>query len=381
MSRPNRVEFFSKHDMMIPHMLEKAERLLEQEHDFSAMDLNDLLEFHHVHQHFESGFYLTRWSDDKKLIYQAKVQEAIQATRIFLIGLSAADFSWVIGELEFSNRSNFWQLFRYLEIYKRVDKTLFAELLNDHTRHIRYILSLEKLVQFYNAEVHAFLLNAEESAELLLSYYEQKHTGEPPAWYFPKILTDADKERIINAYLDSEEPNLNFVELVKHARQLKLSPRIRLKAKQLAGTIKEPILNGPNAIRFIMGAALNKDQDEAVTFETDDDGTMAVYGGKYFDSLHSDLELFLVFSNLFLYSDKEGLITLVSLLSEMNQLEKLFTQSKSEYMTGMVFAKKNMLSMAQLGIFGHYLKERGRSIEVVIDGFINDFSKEKLRYG
>lgn len=376
MSRPDRVEFFSNHDMMIPHMLEKAERLLEQEQDFSTMNLNDLLEFHHVHQHFEGGFYLIRWSDEVKLRYQAKVKDAIQAIRIFLVDLCPSDFSRVIEELEFSNRSNFWQMFRYFEIYKRVDKTHFAELLNDHPRHIRYILSIEKLVQFYSTEVRTFLLSAEESAEILLAYYEQKHTGKSPDWYFPKILTDTDKEAIIDAYLDSDEPNLNFVELVRHARQLKISPRTRLKAKQLAGSIKEPILNSPNAIRFTMGATLNKDQDDAVAFETDDEGTMAVYGGKYLDSLHSDIELFLVFSNLFLFSDKEGLITLVSHHSEMDQLEKLFTQSRSEYMTGMVFAKKNMLSMAQLGIFGHYLKERGRPIEAVIDGFINDFFKE-----
>ncbi|MBS7565534.1 hypothetical protein KHS38_14065 [Mucilaginibacter sp. Bleaf8] len=362
--------------MMIPHMLEKAERLLEHDLDFSVMNLNDLLEFHHVHKHFEGGFYLVRWSEAVKLGYEAKVKEAIQAIKVFLFNLAPADFSRVIGQLEFSNRSNFWQLFRYFEIFKRVDKPLFAELLNDHPRHIRYILSLEKLVQFYSAEVRAFLLSAEESAEILLGYYEQKHIGESPAWYFPKALTDNDKEEIINVYLDSEEPNLNFVELVRHARQLKLSPRTRLKAKQVAGKIKEPILNSPNATRFTMGATLNKDQDDAVAFETDADGTMAIYGGKYFDSLRSDLELFLVFSNLFLYSDKEGLITLVSHLSEMDQLEKLFTQSRSEYMTGMVFAKKNMLSMAQLGIFGHYLKERGRPIEAVIDGFINDFFKE-----
>lgn len=376
MSRPDRIEFFSKYDMMIPYMLEKAERLLEQDHDFSVMNLNDLLEFHHVHQHFEGGFYLVRWSADVRLRYEDKVKEAIQAIRIFLFGLSPADFSRVIGELEFSNYSNFWKLFQYFEIYKRVDKTQFAELLNNHPRHIRYILSIEKLVQFYSTEVRMFLLSAEESAEILLNYYEQKHIGKAPDWYFPQKLTDTDKEAIINAYLDSDEPNLNIVELVRHARQLKISSRTRLKAKQLAETMKEPILSSPSAIRFTMGATLNKDRDQAVSFETDGDGKMAVYGGKYLDSLSSDLELFLVFSNLFLYSDQEGLITLVSYHSEMDQFEKLFTQSKNEYMTGIVFAKKNMLSMAQLGIFGHYLKERGRPIEAVIDGFINNFFKE-----
>ncbi|SEN06983.1 hypothetical protein SAMN05192574_102357 [Mucilaginibacter gossypiicola] len=377
MSRLDQVVFFSKSDAIGPHMLGKAERLLNQTMDFSALDLNGLLEFHHIHQYFEHGLYLSYWTEQQIAAYKLVVKEAFVALRKFFLGLTAVDVLAEVGQLSFDNRENFWQLYRYFELYKKHDRSVFTAILAANPIHIRDILSIEKLVDFYNLELRAFLLTYEESAELLLSHYEQKH-DRPSPYNFPKSLSDADREAIIEAYLGSAEPNLNYIELAKSARTIKLSPKVRLKAKRVAASITSEVLTDDNSIRMGVAASLSEKQTEPVIFEKDKNGdTIAVYGAAYLNKLQTEQQLFGVFSDLFLYTDDEGLISLVNKDSEMDTLEKIFMQAKNQYQKGILFERKNMLSLAQLGVFSHYLKHSGRSIEALIESFVHTFFKDQ----
>jgi len=363
--------------MMGPHMLGKSEKLLEGSPDFSGLDLNALLEFHHINQYFEHGLYLSHWTENQILVYKQVIKNALAAMSKFFLGLAPEDLITQIGELEFDNRENFWQLFRYFELHKKHDRQVFIDILSAFPRHIRDILPLAQLVQYYNSEIRAFLLIYDDSGELLLGQYEQKKTDEQSDYHFPKSLSNTDKESIIEAYLDTEEPNLNFVDLALNARTIKLSPKVRLKAKQTSSGITEKILTDNNSYRIGVGASLARDQAEPVIFEQQESGdTIAIYGGEYLDKLRTDMDLFNVFSNLFLYTDEEGLISLVNNDAEMDILEKIFMQWKNEYQKGIVFEQKSMLSMAQLGIFSHYLKDSERSIESVIKNFVYAFFKE-----
>jgi|GEM_PF-2571668 len=378
MSRRDQVVFFSKRDAIGPHMLGKAERLLDQPIDFSALDLNGLLEFHHIHQYFEQDLFLTHWTEVQIARYKSIIKDAFATLRSYFLGLTADQLIAAAGMLSFDNRENFWQLYRYFELHKKHDRAVFTTILMAHPQHIRDILPLSQLVDYYNAELRAFLMSYGESAELLLGHYEQKQ-DESSDYHFPKSLSDRDKEAIIETYLGSSEPNLNFIELAKNARAIKLSPKVRLKAKKTAAAITSEILTDENSLRVGVAASLSKDQTEPVIFEQDDNGdTIAVYGAAYLDKLQTPQQLFKVFCDLFLYTDEEGLISLVNKQAEMDTLEKIFMQGKNQYQKGILFERKSMLSLAQLGVFSHYLTHTGRSLEAVIEKFVHAFFDDKM---
>ncbi len=378
MSRLDRVIFFSKRDMAGFNMLEKAEKLLDAPRDFSSLDLNTLLEFHHIHQYFENNVYLERWTSAQKAAYQQLVKSALTEIRNFLASIIPGQLLEEVIQLDFNNRENFWGLLQYFELYKKVDSGLFKALLTANPLHIRYVLPLKKLVQHYNIELRDFLLASEESAELLLSHYEEKQS-EPSNYIFPKSLTDADKHAIILAYLESPDPNLNYLNLAKNSKHLKLPPKIVLKAKQIADKINDEILSNENSIKISVGASLAMDQLEPVIFQNQDDEIIACYGGAFFDTRESDGKLFSVFSDLFLYTDEEGLIDLVNKEAEMGVMEKIFMKSKNEYRKGVVFARKDMLSFAQLQLFEVYLKRKERTIEDFLQSAITEFFTDQLK--
>ncbi|QEM06327.1 hypothetical protein DIU31_023425 [Mucilaginibacter rubeus] len=373
MNRLERVIFFSKRDLMAPHMLGNAEKLLDRTLDFGGLDLNDLIEFHHIQRYFEIEMFLTHWSVEQIEGYKAKVGQAMAAIRLFLYNLSDEEMVQEVGKLEFDNRESFWLVFRYFQLQKKVDRSVFEKILSTYPHHIRQILSLQGLVDHYNHEIRFFLFNYEDAAELLLSHYEQKRDGDQSNYHFPKSLTDTDKEIIITNYIESEDPNLNFIDLARNARQLKLSPKVRLGAKRISERKRDEIFNSENSIRIGVAASLDKNQVEPLIYDDKREEPTIVYGGRYFDSLATELELFNVFSDLFQYTDEEGLISLLSKDSEMDQLEKLFMHSKNEYQRGIVFERKNMLSLAQLGIMTHYLTDKGSSIEAILERFVHVF--------
>lgn len=379
MSRIDRVVFFSKHDGAASYMLEKAEKLLDTIPDFTCMGINSLLEFHHIHKYFENGLFLNRWTAEQKNGYQETVKSVLAEIRSYFLKLSPEQLVPIVAELEFDNRENFWELFRLYETYKRTDPNILSEILAIHPHHIRCVLTFRQLVDYYNNQIRSFLLTYQESAELLLSHYEESNDREPSNYIFPKSLTERDKHEIINAYLDTEEPNLNYVQLAENSKQLKLSPKMLLKAKQKAKSIQEQHFDEENSMKISVGASLKMDQVEPIIFEKNGTETNATYGGLYLDTLHSDTELFSVFKRLFAYTDQEGLITLINKEAEMDNLEKVFMRSKNEYQKSFHFSHKNMLSLTQLGIMSHYLHRKQRSVENVIENFVQEYFVSKFK--
>ncbi|WP_207427079.1 hypothetical protein [Pedobacter sp. SYSU D00535] len=243
-----------------------------------------------------------------------------------------------------------------------------------HPEHIRYVLKFKPIVEHYNSEIRLFLLSYSESAELLLSQFEEKRLSDADQYIFPKSLSDVDKHLIITSYIDSLEPNLNYIELVKNSKHLKLPPKILLKAKQKAKALQEKYFSEENSTKISVAAGLDLSQVEPVRFERRGTDTNVIYGGIYLDALASDMEFINVFHQLFAYTDTEGFITLINKDSEMDGLEKVFMCSKNEYNNGIAFSHKNLLSLAQLGIISHYLSRKQRKIEEVIQRFIEQFA-------
>jgi len=69
---------------MVPHILGKAEKLLDRQQDFSATNRNSFLEFHHIHQYFENDRFLDSWTVEQKASYLHIVKTAVLAKRMYV---------------------------------------------------------------------------------------------------------------------------------------------------------------------------------------------------------------------------------------------------------------------------------------------------------
>lgn len=373
-----RVAFFSKEDWAAGHNLGRAEKLLESINLSDALDINDLLELYHVKLYFDNDMFLLSWDDTLKGKFNARINQAWALIKSFWLGIDNENVMGYINQLEFNYKPSFWELVDYFQVYKKIDKAVFVNIMDTFSFQISYILACKNIVQFFDREIRSFLMKHPTSAELLLSRLEEKHTGKRPEAYFPKSLNLADREAIMDSYLNGPDPNVNYVRLIekcKDSPQLKLSAKLRLKAKRTAAALNTTIFEKGHSWKEGVQVSISKDQQDPVKYSRKQGILEVCYGEDFFNRNKTDISLFQVFRRLFAYLDLTGLITLVSKESELDTLEKVFMQSKHEYVIGSTYQRKSMLAYLQLVIYADYLNRRSLSLEVIIESVVTDFFK------
>ena len=284
-----------------------------------------------------------------------------------LIGLFESLECWTIED-------SFWELVEKVSAYKQISNTAFNSLITNRKVNIRAILYNKKTAQKFTTELRNFLLLYEETAELLLSQYVEKHDREWKYLYFPKSLSLKDKEDIISRYLDNEKPNLNYVSLIlntKKLEHLEVSVKIRRKAKIVEERITEEIFNQGSMFERGVQISFSDIQDVPFKYFLRDNIEHFSYSTEIiFKSDHPSYYLSL-FKSLFKYLDWQCGISLVNKQSDLDIFETTFMSSIFEYKTGTQFTRNDQLSLGQLFLFENELsKKKGISIEHLIHYYI-----------
>jgi hypothetical protein len=332
------------------------------------------LEFYNIKLYFDNNLFLTTWTEDKKKTYKANVELAFNQLKERIYKVSDESLEQGITDIEYNFYDDYWSLLNNINDLKKITDTTLTEVLGKHPRQISYILKEKKLVDKYDKAIRNFLIGYSDSAQILLSSLEEKDTFvRREKNYFPTSLTLNDKEAIINSYLDTDDPNLNYVRLIENSRdtsEFKLSDKTRLKAKKKSKELNDKVLENGHTWNVGVGVSLSKDQKEPFKFKSEGTTFQASYSERFMDMLPTDLDLFLVFKYLFFYTDEKNLISLVSKQSELDVLERTFMKSKNEYEIGFSFFRKENLSNLQLYIFSDYLKRKNKSLESIINSYI-----------
>lgn len=373
-NKRHRIKFYSREDASWEHQLSIAEVLLNNFKTNSDFCLIDLIEFYNIKLYFDNNLFLTTWDENQITIFKERVESAYNHLKVRILKISDESLEHDLTILDYDYYENYWSLLNNLNSLKKISDSTLSKVLAKYPEQILYILKEKKVVSNYESTIRSFLLTYPESAEILLSSIEEiDNFGRKRKNHFPKSLNLADKEAIINSYLDSAEPNLNYVRLIEKSRdtsEFKLSPKTRLKARKKSQELNDKVLQNGYTWNTSVGVSFSKDQKEPFKFKTEGTTFEASYSETFLDLLSIDIDLFLVFKYLFFYTDNKNLIALVSRQSELDVLERTFMKSKNEYEIGLSFFKKENLSDLQLYIFEHYLKSRGKGIESVINSYI-----------
>lgn len=380
LEKKHRIVFYSKEDMSASNNLKRAEELLNIYNSNETFSINDFLEIYNIKLYFENDLYLLNWTEETKSKFKEIIEANWQLLRERLIKIDDDNIVNTLNDLDYNFRKDFWNLLNQLSSFKKISNSKFEEILNNFNHQITFILQQKGIVEKFDKQIRNFLIVYNETAEILLSKLEEKHRfNETPKINFPKSLTLIDKENIVNAYLEKEDANLNYVRLIencKDSNELKLSAKTRLKAQKKSKELNSQIME--NGVTWKVGIQVTfcKDQLEPVKSNNNEGILEVIYSESFLDYLQYDIPLFFVFKKLFLFTDERNLITLVSKSSEQDVLETTFMKSKNAYEIGEVFTRKGILSSLQLIIFEEYLKRKSNSIENLISSFIeylNDY--------
>ena len=372
MTIQERVCYYSKYDLSLGPNLEMAERRIKKvsEGDVPS-DLEGIIELWHIKRLMENDCILLRWTD-------AEFEQMKSLTcsyngliaKFFQEGLYPETIKDEFDSLTWHYKETFWEVIDSYKRYELISHETFREIITDEGNRLRDVLAFKGIVEHYKTIIREVLIQ-NNSASILLDKYVAKRDSTEGEVYLPSNLTIADKEQIIINYLQSDNPNLNYVRLIAQVKdernKIVLSRRTRLLAEQLEQKLNDELMNDPRTVKthWLFGVQFVDDTTvKPVDVSIDEQGTETHSYSIPFIKSCDNVSRVINCISLFGWMNSHSLIKLINKRSEIGELESLFMDcGRDAYTTSVKFRNKNGLAFQQLFAYNVVLKELGSSFE------------------
>lgn len=380
-----RVKFYSIDDMAGGYQLKKAEHILREDIVSNYEDINDILELYNIKKYLDKEIYLKDWSQNDIANFKQRASVYGKVVSQFFSTIDDNNFIDNYGTILNFYENSFWELVNNQDVFKRISKAYFSTILSKDPHVLYSILPHKKIVEHYNIELKNFMLSYSLSAEILLSFYEIKDDFGQSQRFLPKSLTVEDKEIIISKYLDSNDVNYNYIEIIQNARNrddFKISDKTRLKAKRLHKNENEKLFSNESGMKYGVSVHFPENAAKVIDVFIDDKlVTTYSYSLSFIKQNKNPYSLFRNFKMLFEYIDNQNRITLFSKKNQMSVLESIMgVHPHNEYRGGIVFDFLEMTSHAQIVGYNYVLNSLSISLESILHHVFTSSFHEKYEF-
>ena len=218
MNIEDRVIYFSRYDSSIPLFYPRAETVIENyQKGWRPGDIVDIMEVYNIWLFVENCVFNKNWNEETVELVRSEFKE--QVVRHFS---KFKRDTWVLDyrQLEYDYKRQFWTVIDRFNFCGLLDLSSIRKAIEDNSWELRDLLKCQHLMKKHQNTIRELLKENEKSAEWLLqTFVEESSPDDDVRYYFPSSLTNQDKEDIISRYLDSSNPNLNYVRLILIARK------------------------------------------------------------------------------------------------------------------------------------------------------------------
>lgn len=383
-----RAKFYSIDDLGNNLELTRAEEILDAYDEGKEFeDINDIIELYNVKLFLDNHLALKKWTEEHSPNYIKKTKTFGKVIVTFFRSHFAENSAaYLFKDLYDGYKQDFWDIFEKFGLKDLLTSNVLLAILSENQDEVEHILHCNKIVKAFDKELSHFLLTYSKTAELLVHAFLVNDPDDGKRLlYIPTSLSDTQKCEIVSRYLDSGNAQLGIIRILMQAKDvdgLRLTPKIRLKAKQLEPKLaeipKDAIVAG---IQYGFSIEFNcKKGIKPLNYSLDGLVQKFVYSEQYLDSL-SDTNLFNCFCTLFWYIGKNGLINLCYNQNENLFIEKFETKEiKGGYHVNDYFRLKNDIAVSQLMMFDNYLHKRGTCVESLIRNYYEVHFKNDYGY-
>lgn len=379
----NRVIFFSEHDMSCYHYLQMATPVIDSYVPNKVYeDVNDVMELYHITLFVENGMSLKEWNNTQR----GKIAEMRTSVIAYFGKLQKKDISAAVSLLEHYYEQTFWDIIENFDYLNLVDANVLNAIAIKDFSHFDHILKCKRIVE-KNGKALATILSKETiCVEWLLDTYAAEHKDKDyRTMYFPAELTLEERRKMVENYLDSDAPNINYVRLacvVKDSKNLKLTPKIILKAKRLERKLNDDILTSGSAVPLKFTVELDSNRNSEIKkVKYDDDKTPILCYGTRFMEACTNPAIIHYCKEIFEFTDRFSFINLISKESEADVFERIIGfQAKDAYNVNFGFRYNTNMSMLQIVSLQSVLEKKERSIEDSIMDFYTKYLPKTYKY-
>lgn len=368
-----RVCYYSNDDMSIRSNLELAELRINEFIKSKKLDnMTKIIELYNIKQLFDNNLKLTIWSNEKFESLKKNTSDYSKYIAEYLKSINPEKIVDEYNHLSWFYQTKFWGMINQFNFYDLIDSNALISITSTDQNAINEILHFKRLVQKKGNIIYNILMNDIYSAPLLLdNFVANRNLITKKEMFFPTQLTLKDKEHIINNYINSDNPNLNYIRLIsqiKNDNNLNISPKTRLKAKKIEEKLNDECLKDPRTIISSNNFSIELVEEEKkalpVTITKDNNGN---YKFKYSLSnikLCNNTERIKNCISLFNWMNHHSFLNLISKKTEIETLESIITdKGRNSYPSYQAFNLKNDLALYQTLIYSKGLEKIDSSFE------------------
>lgn len=372
----DRVKFYSKHDWACGVNLKKSEDVLNEFDEAKIYYINDIIEFYNCIKYINNECYLNDWSPEYIEEIKDKTKSLNKVIACFLLKIDESNIINTIDRVDHTYKEDFWELFDKYKVYNRISDKKFDEVLkNNYT--LEMISDFKNIVKNYGNIIREHLLKYEDSAIILLDKYEIVRENTQKQIYLPDELTSEDKELILKNYIESQNPNLNYLRVIfnmQSTKDMPISDKTRLMAKRKIKEQSDKFFSEDSGILMETLVKFSKDIKEEKNVEMNGQKIDCTYSSEWIESNTDYPTLLNNFIYLFEFTDFNMRSNLVSKESQLGIFEKhIFIQTKKAYRKGMAFDRLDMLSTLQMMAYYRELKRINIRLENIIEWFFKEY--------
>lgn len=379
-----RCHFYSIHDMSIPFNLDRADDVIKKyKNGWRPENVDDVIELYNIWIFVENKIYRKDWAEDTLQLIRCDFKsENVQ----YFKALDKNTWAVVYKKIKYSYRHFFWEIIDKFNIDGLIDLDSIQDAFTENPYELADLLHQERLVNKYHKIITILLKNNQYTAEWLLQEFVENNDSDSHShMFFPKDLSLDDREEIISRYLESNEPNLNYVRLVllaKKDKNLRLSDKVRLKASRVEKILNDEVLKTGVVFHYGYGVCISDESDKPIKWiERDDRNHYVLYYSKHIIRKFPLEELPHYIRYAFEFLTQNGLISFIFKISESEVMERVMgMQGKYSYQTNNAFRIYEGITILQIEALQKVLSEEGKSIEVSLKAFYQNYLKSKYGY-
>ena len=199
-------------------MLSKIPNLIEAFDETKIFtDLNDAIEYYNVCLFIQNGLWLTTWSEEFTENLKSLVKPILGDIARCFASINDGNFNDLTSQVNDGYIDDYLCLLCKFDAIKKISWGSFSIAMQNKPICLYQVLLHKKNVDQYSENLRQTILSTPSNAELILSDLSASISPKSIKFY-PKELTKADINSLFVEYINSSEPNLNYLTQIVNYR-------------------------------------------------------------------------------------------------------------------------------------------------------------------
>jgi hypothetical protein len=371
----HRLRFYGAGDFATYWQVHRAAEVIETFDPASPPDdVNGILELHNARLFVEEGFTPSNIGEDDRKDLLAAAKSIRRTVAQWFNALEDDNLADMLTEVDWQYHEHLLDLLAGLGVFGRCSAAAMLTALDSAGVHIGDMLTSKRLVENYDTAVRDRLLAEPGRAELVVRHHLESEIKKET--FLPASLTSADSRTLMEAYIDSTEPNPNYLKLIADAPidwKSGVDAKLVVKAKRRYDAMVEDLFRTTPGFKTGCTVSVSSTQVEPAEATLNDMVIEYTFSEAWLESTLDFPSVLNNFQFLFEFAPHDGLLTLPAFESERRGLElAIGMHGAKDYRTGHIFTAKDRATLLQTVMYQRYLATKEIDLEEVLRWYFEE---------